>query len=104
MVMRKPKLTQDDLIDKWLKDYHSTSLKQVIIDHPEWEAEPEKHTRDFYKTYAVTQEQHDAWEEWVITTLMKQERAGRKYIERGMWAIYLNCAPSIIEPINTIKK
>lgn len=89
------KLTEDDLLNKWLGDYHNTSLEQVIKEHPEWEEEPQKHTRTFYEMYAVTQKQHDEWNEWMIRALAKDFKTSLKYMRGHSWAIYLNTAPNI---------
>ena len=56
-------------------------------------------SRDFYLRYPVTDEQHDLWREWLIQTLMKHTGMSRKYVERQMWVIYLNTAPTVI-PVN----
>lgn len=91
------KLTQDDLINKWLGDYHNTSLTQVLEENPEWAADPEKHTRDFYQKYQVTQAQHDEWHSWMIDTIAKDFKCSKKYARRSSWAIYLNTAPNICQ-------
>jgi len=92
----KAKLTEEDVINWWLEKYHDTNLDKVKEEHPEWAKDPEKHTRDFYAAYMVTEEQHDEWKEWLITTLMKQLRQSRRYIERGLWSVYLNTSPSVL--------
>lgn len=96
--MRKKKeLTQDIIIDKWLGDYHNTSLDKIIKANPEWEKDPHKHTRTFYEEYAVTQEQHDAWHDWMIDTVAKYYHVSKKSARKSSWAIYLNAAPSVKE-------
>jgi len=96
----KKKLTEEDVINGWLTKYHNTTLKEVEDSHPEWMENPEKHTRDFYQTYAVTQEQHDEWHKWMIDAIAKSHRLSRAYVKKHSWAIYLNCAPSIIDDKN----
>lgn len=95
MAARKPKSTADDIVNWWLDKYHSTSIAQLLEENPAWAKEPEKHTREFYQKYQVTQEQHDEWYEWFITTMMKEYRMGRKRAERDSAMVYLNVAPSI---------
>ena len=73
----KKKLTEEEFINMWLMAYHAIDLEGVKKAHPEWMENPEKHTRDFYRTYAVTQAQHDEW------------------YERDFCLAYLNVAPSI---------
>ena len=89
------KITQEDAINWWLDKYHSTSLEQILEENPAWAESPSKHSREFYQKYAVTQEQHDEWHEWFITTVMKQWRMGRKRAERNSTLDYLDIAPTI---------
>ena len=91
-------MTQDDLINKWLGDYHNTSLEEIVKANPEWEKHPEEHTMEFYTEYAVTQEQHDEWNVWMIDTVAKHFKISKKYARKSSWAIYLNAAPSVKEP------
>lgn len=93
----KKRLTETGILDKWLGDYHSTSIEQILIKYYEWAAEPEKYTRIFYDTYQVTQEQHDEWCDWMVRVIAKQERCSLKYAKRITWAVYLNTAPSVIK-------
>ena len=97
--MKRNELTEDDFINWWLRKYHDTDMDKVIKAHPEWEAEPEKHTRDFYNTYRVTQEQHDEWHAWFIKAFMKEFRVGKKMAERHSGFAYLNVAPSVKQEI-----
>jgi len=94
MVEKKNKLTLDDVVNWWLKEYHNTNIKEVLQDHPEWD-DGENHHREFYEAYPVTQKQHDEWREWLTKRLKKETHMGRKAVERNMWAIYLNTAPSV---------
>jgi hypothetical protein len=85
---RKP-LTWEMLIDKWLQDYHGTTLKYAYA------AQPWTDSRDFYARYPVTQEQHDEWREWLVKTIMKHYRMRRKVAERNIGLIYLNTSPIV---------
>ena len=85
----KKKLDMDSIVDWWLFKYHGVHLKDVY--EPEWE----ENSRPFYAKYPVTDEQHDEWREWLIKSLMKENRRGRKWVERGLWVIYLNTAPMV---------
>ena len=93
--MKKSKLTEEDIINKWLGDYHNTNLSEVKKLHPDWEADPEKHTQDFYNTYKVTQEQHDQWHEWMVRTLAKETGMSLKFIKRKSWGVYLNTVSNV---------
>ena len=97
--MKKQDITPEFLIDMWLQKYHNTTIAQVLKDHPEWEKEPEEHTRDFYKKYAVTKEQHDEWYKEAIVLLSKAYRMPQKRTKRMFAFGYLNTAPSIKEEI-----
>ena len=91
--MKRKKLSEEDILNWWLEKYHSTNVAKVQEEHPEWK--DGSHHREFYETYQVTQAQYDEWREWLVTALMKDYRASRKYVERHMWAIDLNLAPMI---------
>jgi len=88
--MRKRKeLTEEMLIDWWLTKYHNTTLKEVFAQHPDWTS------KEFYPTFAVTEEQHNEWHDWMIKELMKYFCIGKKAARKDSWAIYLNTSPSV---------
>ena len=96
--MKKLKLLkEEDLINWWLKKYHNTDLDQVKKEHPEWAENPSKHSRDFYSSYMVNEEQHDEWEEWAKEYTRKVTGLPKSYINRGWWTVYLNTSPQIME-------
>lgn len=85
----------EELLNLWLEKYHNITLQQVKDTHPEWMDKPEEHSRDFYTKYAVTQEQHDEWEKEAKELLRKKYKISKWMINKGWWAIYLNCSPSV---------
>lgn len=91
--MRQSKLSYDDLVNMWLEPYHNTNLDEVQKKHG-WN-DGKDHSREFYSTYAVTQEQHDEWYEKVIAKLSKESKLSKKYIKKIFLWTYLNVAPSI---------
>lgn len=97
MATRKPKLTEQEIIDWWLTKYHNTNLDEVAKLHPEWMDEPQAHTREFYQKYAVTQEQHDEWNEWAFDRFVKHFKLTKTYAKRSWAFAYLNVAPQIIK-------
>ena len=96
----KEKLTEELFINKWLEDYHNTSLEEVEKKHPEWIKDPSKGSREFYKTYAVSQIEHDEWYRWAIDVIAKHYRWSKKRAKKEFWLAYLNVSPSIKEYIN----
>ena len=52
----KVKLTENDIINWWLKKYHDITIEEIMKDHPEYEED----SREFFRKYAVTQEQQVA--------------------------------------------
>ena len=109
-----------DLINWWLEKFHNTNLEQVKKDHFQWAIAEKEYegmknysdqysdeqratisgklseaTREFYKEYAVTQEQHDEWNKWAQEYTRKITKLPKKLIERGWWSVYLNCSPNI---------
>ena len=95
MARKKKELTQEMLIDLWLYRYHKTTLEEVIKEHPEWLENPQEHTRDFYKTYAVTEEQHDEWYEDAKKIVKDYYNLSERRLNREFPFIYLNVAPTI---------
>ena len=93
----KAQLTEEEFINWWLEKYHATNLTKVLKLHPEWETNPEKHTRDFYYTYRVTQAQHDEWYEWAIGRFRSYYRWSKKRSIKAFCFPYLNVAPSVID-------
>ena len=91
----KAKLTEEEFIDKWLTDYHNTNLREVLENHPEWMENMADGSREFYKTYAVTNEQHDEWYAWAIQRIMKHYRYGKKRAEKAFAFPYLNVSPTV---------
>ena len=93
--MKKNKITEKELINWWLDKYHNTNMDEVKASHPEWMKDPSAHSRDFYQEYAVTQEQHDEWNEWAKETLRKSTGYSKKYIDKAWPWVYLNVSPSV---------
>ena len=91
----KTKLTEEDVINWWLEKYHNTNLTEILKTHPEWEDNPREHTAEFYRAYAVSQEQHDEWHKWMIDAIAKEHGMSKKFVKRHSWAVYLNCSPSV---------
>ena len=91
------KVNSEDLINWWLGKYHNTSLGEILEETPEWKENPDKHTRDFYDKYRVTQEQHDEWLEWAKDYTKKVTKIKGKMFDRSWGFVYLQCAPSIKE-------
>lgn len=91
----KKRLTDTDIINWWLEKFHNTNIAKLLKEHPDWEKDPQAHTKEFYDMHKVTQEQHDEWREWAITALAKERRLSKRYIKMGFWVLDLNAAPSI---------
>jgi len=92
--MTRKKLTLDDIVNWWLEKYHNTNIKQVLIEHPDWNKEGFD-SKIFYKAYQVTEEQHDEWYDWVISALAKEYHVSLETAKRNFVFEYLNCAPMI---------
>jgi len=93
----KQKPNIEEFIDLWLVPYHGITLQEVKDTHPEWMKEPQKHTRDFYDKYAVTQEQRNEWYKKAIEKIMKHYRFSKRHSERAFAWYYNNCAPTVKE-------
>ena len=92
--MKQP-LTQDIFINKWLLDYHNTTLDEIISLHREdWHIGTDKYNPSlFYDKYKVTKQQHDDWYKWAINLVRRHYNYGRKFAERAFSTMYLNTAP-----------
>lgn len=88
----KQKLTADDIVNWWLREFHNTDLDKVTELHPEWD---ENNNRDFTEEYAVTQEQYDMWDKWFVAALAKEHGVTKKYIEENAWLVRLSLAPLV---------
>lgn len=91
------KVNPKDLINWWLEKYHNTNLDKVVKENPEWKENPREHTKDFYKKYAVTQEQCDEWEKWAKEYTKKVTKVSKRLLERGWGLVYLDTSPQIIK-------
>lgn len=92
---KKKQLTADDLYNGWLTPYHGITVQWLVENEPELIKTPE-----WYKKYAVSQSEHDAWYEWAITELCKQYRYSRKRAKYMFAFEYLNISPSVKKDSN----
>lgn len=106
------------LIDWWLKKYHNTTMDEILDKNPEWKRISDEYRkvmyneiapdspegqrildernvaqRAFYKKYAVTQEQHDEWEDWAKKYARKITKLPKKLFDRSWSFTYLNVSP-----------
>ena len=93
----KTNLTEEEFLNRWLGKCFDTNLAEVKEAHPEWDDNSSEHSRDFYREYAVTQEEHDEWYTWAVDRVAKHYGYGKKYAKRAFSIPYLNVAPSIKE-------
>jgi len=92
----KKELTEKEIINWWLEKYHNTDIDKVAAEHPDWgEGKPGYNSRMFYDAYPVTEAQHDEWRAWLVKKMMWFTGRGKKYVERNLWAVYLNTAPIV---------
>jgi len=83
-------VNRDDLINGWLK-YHGLTVEELIkTEPPELLKSP-----DWFKKYAVTQEQYDEWERWAKAYIKNITKLPKKYIDHNFGIIALDCGPSI---------
>jgi hypothetical protein len=97
---KKKALSADDLYNGWLTPYHGITVAWLMENEPELIK-----TSDWYKKYAVTEEQHDIWYEWAVDELCKaygyKSKKSRELMKRRFAVEYLNIAPSIIKAETT---
>jgi len=96
MARKKKELTEEYLINWWLRKYHNTDLDEVFKLHPDWTHDnPEYSSHIFYSAYQVTQEQHDEWRAWAFEEFRKFQGLGKKYAERSFGFVYVNTSPMV---------
>jgi len=88
--MKKSELTEEFIIEGWLKKYHGITVKEMIKKHPML-----CKSGDWHKKYLVTQVQHDEWYNWAIDIISKTLKMSKKTTKRRFALNYLNCAPNI---------
>jgi len=91
----KTRLTQEFIMNWWLKKYHNISVKWLLENEPEFVKTPH-----WYTKYAVTQEQHDEWYNWAINYMSKYYKMPKQYIKRNFGFDYLNCSPAVLKTNN----
>lgn len=90
MARKRKELNAADFYNWWLQKYHNTTVQEIMEKEPELAKTP-----DWYKKYAVTQEQHDEWLEWAIQTIMNHYNWKRDRARKEFCFSYLNIAPSV---------
>lgn len=88
----KAVLTQEYIINGWLKKYHDITIEELIKKEPEL-CKSDK----WYKKYPVTQAQHDEWYNWSVSELGRNLRMPKIRIKKIFQFEYLNVSPSIKE-------
>ena len=86
----KKELSEADFYNAWLQPYHGITVEWLMENEPELVK-----TIEWYKKYAVSQEQHDEWHEWAIKTIQKHYGWSAKLAKRNFCMAYLNLSPSI---------
>lgn len=92
--MKKSEITSEFIMNYWLKKYHNIDIDWLMKN----ESELIK-SSDWYKKYAVTQEQHDEWYNWAIDTMSKTFKLSKTTVKRRFAFDYLNLSPSVKEKL-----
>jgi len=86
----KKQLDEAEFYNAWLKPIYGITVEELIKKEPEL-----CKTSEWYKKYAVTQEQHDRWYEWAVGRIAKHYGFGKKVARQRFAFHYLNVSPSI---------
>jgi hypothetical protein len=92
--MKKSEITSEFIMNYWLKKYHNIDIDWLMKNEPEFIK-----SSDWYKKYAVTQEQHDEWYNWAIDTMSKTFKLSKTTVKRRFVFDYLNLSPSVKEKL-----
>jgi hypothetical protein len=87
----KNKISEEMLLNVWLEKYFETTIEE-IIESGKYKNDISD-SRKFYADHAVTEEQHDWWQEEVRKIFKK--KFGAKLGEKTFSWAYINTAPSI---------
>lgn len=90
--MKKQQLSKDDLINYWLHKAYGITLNEVPTDILK---------NDFFRTYPVSKELDNEWNEWMIDKLSKHFKRSKKWVLQNYGFIYLDTAPVIIKEDET---
>lgn len=88
---KKVNLSQEDLVDLWLKKYYGITLKEAF------EKEPWEDSREFYDRYPCTQEQHDEWNKEAKALFKKALKLNQNSADRSWVFTYMLTAPIVLE-------
>lgn len=88
--MKRKDLSEEFIINGWLKKYHNITIEELVKTKPELCA-----TIDWYKVYPCTQEQYEEWYKWAIDIISKTLRMSKKNVRRRFWINWLNCSPDV---------
>jgi hypothetical protein len=95
---KKEDIHEGMLVNVWLEEFFNIILKDLEADKrfskKDGTAKPNS-VKKFYKTYAVTQKQHDWWHNLMVEILVKKYKVSKKYFEKTWCFMYLNCSPMI---------
>lgn len=84
-------VNREDLLNGWLK-YWNTTVEEVVKRHPK----EFLRDSDWFRAYAVTQEQHDEWEKWAKEHVRKTTKLPKRFIDKIWGFTYLDVVPDII--------
>ena len=87
----KHKLTQEDLINIWMKKIFNTTIQEEIAKDPD-----KFKSYNWYKEYQVTQQQHDEWETEAKEVFRKYLKLSKKLVDRYWGLTYLNTSPTVL--------
>lgn len=89
--MRAPKHNADYYRDWWLKEFHHTTVAEVVKKHPK-----EVTSGAWFKLYPVNEKQYRQWRTWAEGEVMKDCKINKSALQRYWWSIELDCAPTVI--------
>ena len=89
--MKTPKNNAHFYINKWMLDYHGTTIEEVFELHPEYKED----NRKFYLDYAVTEKQYERWYKWAFREMKRDNGCSAEMVRRSF--TWLDISPSIKE-------
>lgn len=93
---KKQQISERDLINEWLVEYFGKTYEEVEESYKDENGVlPTDISREFYKDYAITEEQYDEFSLQIKEFLCKKWKVSKKTYDRHFGMTLLNVMPSI---------
>ena len=95
---KKEDLDQSLLVDVWLEEFFGITLQSLVGDPRFYHKNTDFKKNSsalFYKTYSVTEEQYNWWNDLMMEILPKKHKVSKEVFKKTWGFLHINCAPQI---------